>query len=273
MLLWPLGLALADPGVVIEVSDPAGVLTGRVEAAWADPAGALHVRPMVDDGTGPDRQAQDGIRTARLPDVTGPEGLLAIMDAAGQRWTGPFARPRADRALAVVPTPGGGLHRAGSPVPQEAAAPRPDWADPGSPPHKPAPWGLLVWAAGLGLASLALFWAVDPGVARGPGANLERVGLDGPRATLRFLADRARIGPLVIAGPAPQDAQGALVLGPGRVDVDDLLQALQPLEGRPQVAITGPLEGAGGLRGEAALVLLAERLPAEVDAFVLTQRP
>ena len=93
--------------------------------------------------------------------------------------------------------------------------------------------------------------------------------LTGPQALGRFLDERARLGRLVLAGPSPIEVPQALLLGPGRLDVDDLLLALDRLAAPIQLVILGELEGRDGARREAALVQLAERLPEGVEAVVI----
>jgi|GEM_PF-6784423 len=276
-LVAGLGVAWASQGVVVQVVDESQLLAGSPQVELIDEAGTLHGAATRDDGEPPDAQSQDGTWSGVLDQVHGTEVVLAVTDDEGRRWTGPFSLAPERPTLRVMPTAEGDLlawRRAPGQAPLGGGVPPdPTWTDPAGGRRAPFPFGLLVWGAGLGLGALALFWWADPGAAGGGGGQLTRVILPTPQARGRFLAERAGQGPLVIAGPVPPGAGAALALGPGRVDVEDLLRAVRDLPGRPQVAITGELEGPGGAHGEAALVVLADRLPASVDAFVLTLRP
>jgi hypothetical protein len=273
-MFWLLTVAWAGHGVVVQVDDAAELLQGTPKLELVDAAGEVHSAGTSDDGVPPDAQAGDRVWSGVVDQVVGPEVVLAVTDDRGHRWTGSFELSGTPPSLKVAPTHQGGLRASRGPSPPGGHAgsgvpPDPTWTDSGALASRPAPWGLLVWAAGLGFAALVLFWWADPGRVPGPGQTLKRIHLAPGPPRLRFLVDRARFGPLIIAGTAPDGVEDAVILGPGRVDVDDLLLALVGLQGRPQVAITGELEGAGGVHGEAALLQLAERLPENTDAFVL----
>ncbi len=273
IVLW-LGVAWASQGVVVQVVDTRAALEASPLVELVDAAGTLHTVETRDDGVSPDAQAGDRTWSGLVDQVVGLNVVLTLRDDRAQSWSGEFELAEERSTLRVVPTADGGLRpwqeqHLPPPSPRSGIPPEPTWSAPAS--HTPAsiPWGLLAWAAGLGLLALGLLRSVSSPGDRGSGGILSRVSAADEEARLHFLEERAQVGPLVIAGPAPSGLKGATVLGPGRVDVEDLLRTLESLTGKAQLVVTGVLEGEGGASGEAALVLLARGLPSHVEAFVL----
>ncbi len=278
MLAW-LGLSWASQGVVVQVIDSDGLLEGAPTVEIVDETGTSHEALARDDGRPPDVAAGDGTWGVLVNHVEGDSVVLAVTDGADRRWTDPFELARDMPTLTVTPTARGHLARSRRGLHGEhqglGVPPDPTWTPPGVRRERWTPWGLLAWFAGFGLAALVLFWWADPGPIPGGGGELRRIRAPTESSRGRFLLDRRKEGPVVVAGAVPPGVTVDLVLGPGRVDVDDLLRAVAAFDGPVQVVITGDLETAGGVHGEAALVHLADHLPKGLQAFVLgeTEEP